>query len=250
MHLYNINCILLSVLYWQLFFLELLCISIQTVLLLFCFTIIIQVLQQAHKEITWRSIQTNLQSYSMRQRAAKANTLWYNTVLAILPKEMTPRIGSISVVHIMVSYIWLLFSDITVVWGSMVTSLTLTQVEESLSIWQLSVMKKHFWTLWACLVYLLCLWVALSSVFSPNWILCTHSHRRICISSYTWSIYLPHTHSTFAFMCLLLLRIMTARALPSHLFAFPSQPTQRLRPLLKHQKKHQEEKMRFHPKWK
>lgn len=96
----------------------------------------------------------------------------------------------------------------------------------SLSIWQHSVMKKHFWTLWACLVYLLCLWVALSSVFSPNWILCTHSHRRICISSYTQRIYLPHTHSTFAFMCLLPLCIMTVRALPSHLFAFPlNQPS-------------------------
>lgn len=110
------------------------------------------------------------------------------------------------------------------VWGSAFASLTLTQIEESLSIWQLSVMKKHFWTLWACLVYLLCLWVALSSVFSPNWILCTHSHRRICISSYTWRIYLAHTHGTFAFMCLLLLCIMTARALPSHLFAFPLNP--------------------------
>lgn len=87
--------------------------------------------------------------------------------------------------------------------------------------------------------------MALSSVFSPNWILCTHSHRRICISSYTRRIYLPHTRSTFACMCLLLLCIMTARALPSHLFAFPLTP-QCLRPLLKHQKKHQEEKMRCH----
>lgn len=102
--------------------------------------------------------------------------------------------------------------------------LTLTQVEESLSIWQLSVMKKHFWTLWAFLVYLHCLWVALSSVFSPNWILCTHSHRRICIFSYTRRIYLAHTHSTFAFMCLLPLCIMTAGALPSHLFAFLLNP--------------------------
>lgn len=129
-----------------------------------------------------------------------------------------------SMVHSMVSSIQLLFPDTTAVWGSSVTSLTLTQVEESLSIWQLSVMKKHFWTLWACLVYLLCLWVALSSVFPPNWILCTHSHRRICISSYTRRIYLPHTHGTFAFMCLLPLCIMTARALPSHLFAFPLNP--------------------------
>lgn len=172
----------------------------------------------------------------MWQRATKGNlivfcwtgnTLWYNRVLAILPKKITACIWiHFLVVNSTISCLqhFFFFPRLAVVWGSTVTSLTLKQVEESLSIWQLSVMKKHFWTLWACLVYLLCLWVALSSVFSPNWILCTHSHRRICISSYTRCIYLPHTHSTFAFMCLLLLCIMTARALPSHLFAFPLNP--------------------------
>lgn len=87
-------------------------------------------------------------------------------------------------------------------------------------VWQISKVKKPFWILQACLVYLLCLWVALSSVFLSNWILCTHSHRKICISSHTRHIYLPHTCTAFAFMCLLPLCIITARASPSHVFAF------------------------------
>lgn len=156
-------------------------------------------------------------AWSMWQRATKGrDTLCYNTILAILPKEITPCIRSIlsgehhGQLHT------------AVVWGSTVTSLTLTQVEKSLSVWQLSQMKKHFWSLWARLVYLLCLWVALSSVFSPNWILCTHSHRRICISSYTRCIYLSHTHLPLCVYCFLC--IMTARALPSHLFAFSLNP--------------------------
>lgn len=97
-------------------------------------------------------------------------------------------------------------------------------------------MKKHFWILGACLVYLPCLWVALSSVFLPNWILCTQSQRSICISSHARHIYLPHTCATFAFMCLLLACIITARALPSHVFAFIPPLTLSPRPLFKHQK--------------
>lgn len=207
----------------------------------------INILWENHKNIRgrsrmwWRPTKGNLMVL-----VAKEGQSWYDTVLAISLTETTPALDQFSVVHSMISCIQLLLPGTTALWGCSVTSLTLTQVEESLSIWQPSVMKKHFWTLWACLVYLLCLWVALSSVFSPNWILCTHSHRRICISSYARHIYLPHTHRTFAFMCLLPLCIMTVRALPSHLFAFPSQPAQCLRPLLKHQKKHQEEKMWFH----
>lgn len=117
------------------------------------------------------------------------------------------------------------------------------QAEESLSLWQESVMKKHFWTHSARLVYLLCLWVALSSVFLPNWILCTHSHRRIGVSSYARRIYLL-ARGAFAFMCLRLLCVMTATALPLTSICISSQPTRCLRPPLWYQKQQHSEQKR------
>lgn len=103
-------------------------------------------------------------------------------------------------------------------------------------VWQISEMKKHVWIFGACLVYLPCLWVALSSVFLPNWILCTQSHRSICISSHTQHIYLSHTCATFAFMCLLLLLYNNSRSFALTCICIFPPLTLSPRPLFTHQK--------------
>lgn len=113
-------------------------------------------------------------------------------------------------------------------------------------VWQISEMKKHFWILGACLVYLPCLWVALSSVFLPNWILCTQSHRSICISSHAQHIYLS---SHMRHICL---HVFTASLYNNResfaltcICIFPPL-TLSPRPLFKHQKGFGMENMCFH----
>lgn len=49
-------------------------------------------------------------------------------------EENNTHIGSVEMIHSIIGCIRLLFPDIAVVWGPAVTYLTLTQVEESLSI--------------------------------------------------------------------------------------------------------------------
>lgn len=120
-------------------------------------------------------------------------------------------------------------------------------------VWQISEMKKHFWILGACLVYLPCLWVALSSVFLPNWILCTQSHRSI-LHLLTRAAHLPFSHMrhiclhVFTALCFLWFFSLYNNSKSFALTCICIFPPLTLspRPLFKHQKGFGMENMCFH----